>query len=196
MKKKRTEENGEFVEQNPYQVDKLSKIPTGVILTFIKFWAAMAAIFFILIGGVDLGLNFSIQAADAYAEMARTIVAVVLVSLFLAILLNYGVKHFAHLMHNRRNNAKKWIIINQKGFLAFLEYLVYTFVCVVILFLVIAFLGKYRLIPSFLQNDGLGIEPFSAGFIFLLIDGIFLLIKNYTIRIFKVIRYNKLIRED
>ena len=196
MKKKRTEENEEFVDQNPYEVDKLSKIPTGLILTFIKFWAAMAAIFFILIGGVDLGLNFSVQAADAYAEMARTVVSIVLVSLLLAAILNYAVKHFAHLMHNRRNNAKKWIIINQKGFLAFLEYLVYTFICVIILFLIIAVMGKYKLVPAILQNGGIGIEPFSAGAIYLLIDGTFLLIKNSVIRLFKVIRYNKLIKEN
>lgn len=195
MKKKRTQENENFDEVNPYEVDKFSRIPNGLIITFLKFWAAAAAVFFILIGGRDLGLDFSKPAADGYAEMARTIVALVLVSLFLAILLNYGVKHLAHLMHSRRNDAKRWMIFNQKGFLTFLFYLAYTFVCMILTFLIVAFLGQHKLIPSFLDNNGSGIEPFSFGFIFILIDGLFLLIKNYAYKLIRLIRYKKLINE-
>ena len=194
MKKKRTEQNEEFNEDiNPYQVDKLSRIPTGLIVTFLKFWAAAAAVFFILYGGIDLGLNFSKVVVDGYAEMARTIVGVILVSLFLAILLNYGIKHIAHLMHNRRNNAKKWMVLNIKGFLAFLAYLVYCLITMTTVFIIIAFMGKYKLVPSLLDNSGAGIEPFMSGGIFILVDGIILLVKNYTIKLFKVLKYRRLI---
>ncbi|MCR5231928.1 MAG: hypothetical protein K6B64_04700 [Acholeplasmatales bacterium] len=196
MKKKRTEQNEEIDDINPYQVDKLSKIPTGLILTFLKFWAAAAAVFFILVGGIDLGLNFSRPAADAYAEMARTIVGLILVSLFLAILLNYGIKHVCHLMHNRRNNAKKWMVLNIKGFLAFLAYLVYCLVTMTIVFLIVAFMGKYHLIPSLLENNGLGIEPFLTGAIFIVVDGAILFTKNMIIKLYKVLRYRRLISQD
>lgn len=195
MKKNRTQENENLDEINPYQVDKFSRIPNGLIITFLKFWAAAAAVFFILIGGRDLGLDFSKPLADGYAEMTRTIIAIILVSLFLAILLNYGVKHLAHLMHSRRNNAKRWMIFNQKGFLTFLVYLVYSFMCMILTFLVVAFLGSHKLIPSFLENAGSGIEPFSFGLIFIVIDGLFLLVKNYTFKLIKVLRYRKRIQE-
>jgi len=195
MKKKRTQENENLDEINPYQVDKFSRIPNGLIISFLKFWAAAAAVFFILIGGRDLGLDFSKPLADGYAEMSRTIIGIILVSLFLAILLNYGIKHLAHLMHSRRNNAKRWMIYNQKGFLTFLVYLVYCFICMILTFLFVAFLSSYKLIPSFLENAGVGIEPFSFGLIFLLIDGVFLLIKNYTLKLIKVLKYRRLIKE-
>ena len=197
MKKKRTEQNEELDNEfEPYQVDKFSKIPTGFIITFLKFWAAAAAVFFILVGGIDLGLNFAKAAADEYAEMARTIVGLILVSLFLAILLNYGIKHIAHLMHNRRNNAKKWMVLNIKGFLAFLAYLVYCLITMALSFIILAFMGKYRLIPSFLENQGMGIEPFTTGIVFMIIDGIVLLAKNYIIKLFKLLRYRRLIAQN
>lgn len=191
--KKRNEKKEDINEQNPYEVDKLSKVPSGLILTFSKFWAAAAAVFFILVGGRDLGLDFSNSSGDLVEEFSKTLGSMVLVALFLALLLNYGVKHLAHLMLNRRNNTKKWMVINLKGFAGFLVYMVYSVICVVILFIIIAFLSSKHLIPSILDNNGSGIEPFSFGLIFALIDGIFLLIKNYIIKLFQVIRYKKLI---
>lgn len=192
MKKNRTETNVDDVENiEPYEVDKLSKIPSGIILTFAKFWAAAAAVFFILIGGIDLGINFSKETTDVIEDMAITIRAMVFVSLFLAILLNYGIKHLAHLMLNRRNNTKKWMTINLKGFLGFLAYLVYTLICMVILYLVVSFMSYYRLVPSLLENGGMGIEPFSFGFYYIIIDGIFLVIKNYLVKLYQYLKYKK-----
>lgn len=192
MKKNRTETNVDDVENiEPYEVDKLSKIPAGIILTFAKFWAAAAAVFFILIGGIDLGINFSKETTDVIEDMAITIRAMVFVSLFLAILLNYGIKHLAHLMLNRRNNTKKWMTINLKGFLGFLAYLVYTLICMVILYLVVSFMSYYRLVPSLLENGGMGIEPFSFGFYYIIIDGIFLVIKNYLVKLYQYLKYKK-----
>lgn len=192
MKKNRTETNVDDVENiEPYEVDKLSKIPSGIILTFAKFWAAAAAVFFILIGGIDLGINFSKETTDVIEDMAITIRAMVFVSLFLAILLNYGIKHLAHLMLNRRNNTKKWMTINLKGFLGFLAYLVYTLICMVILYLVVSFMSYYKLVPSLLENGGMGIEPFSFGFYYIIIDGIFLVIKNYLVKLYQYLKYKK-----
>ena len=193
MKKNRTEVEENVEDFEPYQVDKFSKIPAGVILTFAKFWAAAAAVFFILVGGLDLGIDFSKETADIVEDMAVTIRAMILVSLFLAILLNYGIKHLAHLMLNRRNNTKKWMTINLKGFFGFLAYLVYTIICMIILYLVVAFMSYYRLVPSFLENGGMGIEPFSFGFYYIIIDGIFLVTKNYIIKLYQYLKYKRLI---
>jgi hypothetical protein len=193
MKKNGTEPNvDEEVEGlEPYQVDKFSKIPAGIILTFAKFWAAAAAVFFILIGGLDLGIDFSKDTADVVEDMAISVRAIILVSLFLAILLNYGIKHLAHLMYSRRNNTKKWMTINLKGFFGFLAYLAYTIVCMIILYLIVSFMSYYKLVPSLLENGGMGIEPFSFGFYYIIIDGIFLLIKNYLVKLFQYLKYKK-----
>ena len=194
MKKNRTEEKSEIDEFEPYQVDKFSKIPSGVIITFAKFWAAAAAVFFILIGGLDLGIDFSKETQDIYEDYAITIRAIIMVSLFLAILLNYGIKHLAHLMNNRRNNTKKWMVLNLKGFLGFLAYLLYSLITMTIMFLLVAVFSYYRLVPSFLDNGGIGIEPFSYGFGFIIVDGIFLVIKNYIIKLYQYLRYRRLIQ--
>lgn len=197
MKKNRTEEKEKFDdlgEIEPYQVDKLSKIPSGVILTFAKFWAAAAAVFFILIGGIDLGIDFSKPTQDIYEDAAVTVRAIIMVSLALAIILNYGIKHLAHLMNNRRNNTKKWMVLNLKGFLGFLAYFGYCLVTMVIMFLLVSVFSYYRLVPSFLDNEGIGIEPFSYGLGFILVDGVFLLIKNYIVKLYQYLRYQKMIR--
>ena len=55
MKKKADQSQKEL---KPYEVDKLSKIPSWIIVIFLKFWAAAAAVFFIAIGGSDIGLDW------------------------------------------------------------------------------------------------------------------------------------------
>jgi len=45
MKKKVEEELNK--ETNPYQLDKLSKVPSWLIVLVLKYWAAAAAIYFI-----------------------------------------------------------------------------------------------------------------------------------------------------
>ena len=197
MKKKRTEEKEEIDEYGdiePYQVDKLSKIPSGLIITFMKFWAAAAAVFFILIGGLDLGIDFSKETTDIYEDYAITIRAIVLVSLFLAILLNYGIKHIAHLMNNRRNNTHKWMILNLKGFLGFLAYFLYSIVTMTIMFFIVLLFSYYKLVPSFMDNGGIGIEPFSYGLGFILVDGVFLVAKNYIVKLYQYLKYKKQIQ--
>ena len=64
MKKKADQNNiDEINELNPYEVDKLSKIPSWLVIIFIKYWAAAAAVFFMAIGGLDIGVDLS-QSGD------------------------------------------------------------------------------------------------------------------------------------
>ena len=44
----------EFDGQKPYEVDKLSKFPSWLIFLLLKYWAAAAAVFFSVIGGLDI----------------------------------------------------------------------------------------------------------------------------------------------
>ena len=66
MKKKKKAQD-DIENLNPYQVDKLSKIPSWIIIAILKYWAAAAAVFFILIGGLDIGIDFSQIEDQAHA---------------------------------------------------------------------------------------------------------------------------------
>ncbi len=51
-------------ETNPYKVDKLSRIPSWLIILVLKYWAAAAAVFFMAVGGISIGFDFSTETFD------------------------------------------------------------------------------------------------------------------------------------
>ena len=51
--KKVKDENMDF---NPYEVDKLARVPSWIKILLLKYWAAAAACF-LLMGAWELGLN-------------------------------------------------------------------------------------------------------------------------------------------
>ena len=51
----RKKDKNEVVDIDPYKVDKLSKIPSWLIILILKYWAAAAAVFFSVIAGPDNG---------------------------------------------------------------------------------------------------------------------------------------------
>ena len=107
---------------DPYKVDKLSKVPSWLIVLILKYWAAAAAIYFI---GMDTFIiNWSesanIEFVDDLAKLAyeirQTIILSILFGLFLAIFSNYIVRPFVRMMYNRRNNTFRYNMVNVKGF--------------------------------------------------------------------------------
>lgn len=184
-------------EINPYSVDKFSKIPTWLIVLLLKYWAAAAAVFFIAIGGMDIGFDFSQTATDdPYANMAISILLIILIGLFLALFLNYIIRWLVRLMYNRRNNTFKYNMINCKGFKSFLLCLPYCLIISIILFFLVSFLSyKGLVIDLFGSTGGSGIEPFSYGFCFILVDSIFLIIKNILMNLYNRYKYYKQMRE-
>lgn len=183
-------------EANPYQLDKLSKIPSWIIVFVLKFWAAAAAIFFIGMS-VDI-IDFStIQTEDPVAVMAQSLNLILLFGLFLALFENYIVRPYVRLMYNRRNNTYRYNMINVKGFKSFLLCLPYMLLLSFILFFLTILLGKYGLVfDPFGTTGGAGIEPFTYATCFILVDIVFLGIKNLSISIYERIKYYKQIKED
>ena len=59
MKKKKTEYDDYDPETGYIKKDWLSKIPAWVAVIFLKYWAAAAVVFFLTIGGLDVGLDYS-----------------------------------------------------------------------------------------------------------------------------------------
>ena len=57
MKKKKTNTEEEIeIEEQPGSF--FSKIPSWILITIVKYWAAAAAVFCIIIGGLDIGFDF------------------------------------------------------------------------------------------------------------------------------------------
>jgi hypothetical protein len=97
-------------------------------------------------------------------------------------------------MNNRRNNTHKWMVLNLKGFLGFLAYFLYSIVTMTIMFFIVLLFSYYKLVPSFMDKGGIGIEPFSYGLGFILVDGVFLVAKNYIVKLYQYLKYKKQIQ--
>lgn len=183
----------EVVEIDPYKVDKVSKIPSWLIILILKYWAAAAAVFFSVIAGPDIGLNFDeITTEDPIAVLAQSFAIVLFIGLFLAVFMNYIIRPIVRLIYNRRNNTYRYNMINFKGFKSFLVNLLYCLVVSIILYFVVVFMGYYGLVfDLFGTTGGVGIEPFSYGLYFLVVDFVFLFFKNIIQNIYQRIKYKR-----
>lgn len=181
---------------NPYNLDKLSKVPSWLIILLLKYWAAAAAVFFIVIGGLDIGFDFTTgDLEDFAAAMSVSFTIVILIALFLALFTNYIVRPIVRLMYNRRNNCFKYNMINMKGFKSFLVSLLYMFFMSFLLFFVTGFLSMHGwVLNPFGTSGGQGIEPFTYALFFVVFDAIFILIKNGIMAIYERIKYKKQIK--
>jgi len=190
--KKVKDENMDF---NPYEMDKLAKVPSWLKILLLKYWAAAAASF-LLFGISFLGLNiFKESEVD---NIETTVKLVILIGLFLAVFMNYGVRLVVRLMYNRRNNTYRYNMVNIKGLKSFFVSIVYNMLMALIIYYVIV----YILSPNGLVFDpfgttgGIGIEPFTVGLIYLFFDAIFLVIKNLILMAFQRYKYKKQVTTD
>ena len=196
MKKKKTNTEEEIeIEEQPGSF--ISKIPSWILITIVKYWAAAAAVFFIIIGGLDIGFDFSTVSEDPVVILRISGTIILLIALFSAIFQNYVTKLFARILYSRRNNTRKFVVYNQKGFSAFIFYLGYCFLLGFALFFIVTFLGSKGLIfDPFGTTGGAGIEPFSYALLYIILDAIVIIIKNTVINIYQRIKYNKQINNN
>lgn len=195
MKKNREQVNQDI---NPYEVDKLSRVPSWLVILILKYWAAAAAVYFGLIGGLSLGLDFSSweTAESLQGKLAQDEAIIIILALALALVLNYIVKPIVRLMYNRRNNTYKFNMVNGKGFVYLFVSLAYTFVLSFVLYFITLFLSNYHLVlDPFGTSGNQGIDPFTYALCFLIVDSIFVLIKNGIVSLYKRIKYNRQFKE-
>ncbi len=198
MKKKANQENIDNINNiNPYETDKLSKVPAWLVIIFLKYWAAAAAVFFMIIGGLDIGIDFtSYEGATAQEVLGVSFQIIVLIALAMAVLFNYVIKQIVFMMHNRRRNTFKYNIINFRGFSAFLAYLVYMFIVSFILYFVTVFLSSRGWVFNSFGKSSSGIEPFTYGLCFIVVDGVFVVIKDIAVMIYQYIVYKKQLKDN
>ena len=195
MKKKKDFNNDTI---NPYEVDKLSKIPSWIVILFLKYWAAAAAVFFMIIGGTDIGLNFAevdTNTSDIMQVVRIDAVIIFAIAFAIAILFTYAIRPIVRLMYNRRNNTFKYNMVNGKGFLPLIFNMVYMYIISFILFFVVIFLGSKGLVVNLFGEVSYGIEPFSYGLYFIILDSFFIFIKNSIVAISQRITYKRQIKE-
>ena len=188
---------------DPYKVDKLSKVPSWLIVLILKYWAAAAAIYFI---GMDtIIINWSeavdLEFADDLAKMAyeikQALILTILFGLFLAIFSNYIVRPFVRMMYNRRNNTYRYNMVNVKGFKSFLLALLYNMPLSFLLTIVVVWMGFYGLVlDPFGTTGGKGVEPFSYALVYIIFDAFFVLIKDVIVNIHERLKYKRQMRSE
>ena len=186
MKTKKVKE--ENMEINPYEVDKLARIPSWLKILLLKYWAAAAACF-LLFGISELGVNVYSMGFDG------TVKLVILLGLFMAVLMNYILRPIVRLMYNRRNNTYRWNMINMKGLISFGVALIYNLIIsIIICILIVEVLSPNHLVfDPFGTTEGVGIEPLTVGLLYMILDGIFLSTKNLIIMAYQRSKYNNLL---
>ena len=181
-------------EYNPYEVDKLSKIPSVVKIIFLKYWAAAAAVFFMVISNfiVDFSLIDEVEVDNYKLDF----VVILLIAVGMAVLFIAAICPAVKLMNNRRNPTLKYNIFNLGGIWNLLFYLVYMFIVSFIIYMLYAFTYSigWRFLNLF-NEVNYGIDPFSYGLFFLVVDGIFVLIKNIVLYIYQRVYYAKRIKK-
>ena len=189
---------------DPYKVDKLSKVPSWLIVLILKYWAAAAAIYFI---GMDNTLiNWSDTDAkaattnglDAVAYgMTQAMILTILFGLFLAIFTNYIVRPFVRMMYNRRNNTFRYNMVNVRGFKSFLLALLYNMPLSFLLTIIVVWMGYYGLVlDPFGTTGGTGVEPFSYALVYIIVDAFFVFIKDLIVYAHERAKYNRQMRSE
>jgi hypothetical protein len=183
---------------NPYELDKLSKIPSWLIIILLKYWAAAAAVYFGLIGGVSIGLDFSNwdDPSSIQEKFAQDEIIILILAFMLCLIMNYIVKPIVRMMYNRRNNTYRYNMVNGKGFVFLFVTFFYTLILSIILYFITVFLSTYGLIfDPFGTTGSIGIDPFTYALCFLLVDGIFVASKNLIQYVVRKIKYEKQLKE-
>jgi len=188
---------------DPYKVDKLSKVPSWLIVLILKYWAAAAAIYFI---GMDtIIINWSEQAnikldsdVDVMLyEMSQAVLLTILFGLFLALFTNYIVRPFVRMMYNRRNNTYLYNMVNVKGFKSFFLSLLYNMPLSFLLTVIVVWMGYYGLVlDPFGTTGGTGVEPFSYALVYIIVDAFCVIIKDVIVNLHERAKYKRQMRSE
>ncbi len=183
------DKNNEF---NPYASDKLAIVPSWIKVLFLKYWVAAATFYFF---GVANPL-ISLQGEDF--DLVNTFEPYYLfLSLGLALFTEYITKNFIKFMKNDRDDTTRFNLINQKGVVSLFLNLAYAFAIMIPMILILVVLASHNLVFDTLNCQGnmAAIEPFTAGFVYIVLDAIAVSIKNLILYLYKQAKF-KIIEEE
>ena len=200
MKDKKTNDSLDEIkeiEANPYEVDKFSKIPSWIKILFLKYWAAAAAVFFFLVSNFLLDFTqFEDEGKKVGSNLTIDFAVILFICLGLTLFFTYIVRPIVRFMFNRQNNTFKFNMVNIGGLWALPINFAYMFVVSFLIYpMQFVFTVKWG-INTNLFGQAAGIDPFTYGLMFIIVDSIFLLFKNLIIMIYQRIVYKKQINAE
>lgn len=168
--------------QNPYQTDKLAKVPSWLKILLLKFWVAAATFFFFGIANELIDAT-SGNAADLYF---------VFISFGMGLMNEFITKNLVRYMKNSMDNTFHYNMVNKKGSLSLFLNIGYGFITVLPIMFISSFLASKGLVLNLFGANGIGgIEPITDGLIYIVVDFIYMVIKNGSIKIYKRIKFKK-----
>ena len=172
-------------EFNPYATDKLAMIPSWIKVLFLKYWVAAATLFFFGIGNPLLITEGSQLNVSMFLPMY------IFLSLGLGLFSEYITKQFIRLMKTPSDNTFRFNMINSRGITSLLLNLLYSFVIMIPMISILVFLASHNLVFDVFSENGskAAIEPFTGGFVYLVLDFIALSIKNLIVYLYKNHKY-------
>jgi hypothetical protein len=185
------------IDANPYELDKFSKIPSWIKIFFLKYWAAAAAVFFFLISNFLLDFTeFEDAGKKVGTNFALDFTVILFLCLGLTLFFTYIVRPIVRFMFNRQDNTFKYNMVNVRGLWALPINFAYMFIVSILIYpMQFIFTVKWG-INTNLFGQAAGIDPFTYGLMFLIVDTIFISIKNFIIMIYQRISYKKQINAE
>ena len=180
MKKEKNFNETEF---NPYDLDKLAKVPAWIKILLLKYWVAAAAFFFFLIGN-----PISQGYIDDLERMFN--VNFVFLGLGIALFNDIIVRNIVKLMKNSRDDTFKLNMINMRGIPSLFINLAYSYLLLIPAILICAAMSSRGIFVNFLSVSG-GMDPLTFAFVYFSLDMICIGIKDLIIYIHLLIKYNK-----
>lgn len=163
-------------ELTPYKSDKLAKIPSLLKILLLKYWAAAAAFYFFAIG------NKLVDPKDQNAYVWYFI----WIGFGLGLFLEYIVKSIVRLMRNSRDDTYRFNLVNKKGVLSLFLNIVYGLAISYVMVYILVFLAsKGWILDLFGLDEVPAIEPFTGGFVFIILDAIVVGIKDLILYLYK-----------
>ena len=185
------------INANPYELDKFSKIPSWIKILFLKYWAAAAAVFFFLISNFLLDFTqFEEEGKQLSSNMTIDFAVLLFICLGLTLFFTYIVRPIVRFMFNRQNNTFKFNMVNIPGLWALPVTFAYMFIVSFAIYPIqFIFTVKWG-INTNLFGQAAGIDPFTFGLMFIIIDSVFLLIKNLFLMIYQRVTFKKQINAN
>lgn len=185
MKKQHIEENeNEF---DPYSVDKLARVPLVLKVFIIKYWGAGAAALL-----VYMAFN-QFMPVDEAGQINLDGHAVFWI--VLGLIIDFFMNKVIRMMGNPIKPTQKYIFVNGSSAFTIFGNILYAALCWFII--INAYDGFLRLIFSDIKYNALDarlwspFNPFTFALLFVLCDGLLLLIKNQLIRLYRYIHFGK-----
>ncbi len=172
-KKEVFDSNGEdFSNDNKKKI----KFPSWLKILLLKYWTAGSVLYFF-----GFGLGF-LWASTTNIEN-QTIYLTLLLILGYCLMNEYIIKPIVRLFRTSNDNTYYYNMINLKGTKSFFLNLLYAIMVIIPVVLIMSLLSAYGITLTITFEDG--IDPFSFGLVVVLVDFIYLFIKNTIMNAYK-----------